>query len=720
MMIAFLNRFGITPRLLFSALIPLAAMLFFAALLIADHRQNVIEMERIENLAALAPKIGNVIHELQKERGISAGYIRSQGAEDFRARLTGQHQETDRVVTAFNRALEDFDFSAFRSEIPARLSAVGTAIANLGNERNGVLQLTRSGTEMSGYYTETITKLIGIINRIGDISTNASISKELMALVALIEAKETMGQERALGVNGFSDAEFDANELREFVGLIAAGQSFISVFKGYASDGALTLFEQGYTGSAIQEVDRLRDIGARSPFTHSLEGITAAYWFDEITKRIDLMNGIENKLSEILLATTLEIKEAAESSFTLFIIQAVIITLAVIAIVILVSRSLSQPLGGLSNAMGNLSRGDLGSEIPGTAFGSQIGDMARALEVFKESAIENKRLEAEAKKQEEAREATERAHQEKEALRVEEEKKQEIVRQEEARKQRNEMLGSMVAEVNEKTSELVGRVIDQTKTLLDMAEKLAHNTTSMGQNSQAVASAAEETTANAQTVASASEELSASIGEIVRQVNHSTDIARDATEKAQGMANVIENLSGASNQIGEVVGLIQDIAEQTNLLALNATIEAARAGEAGKGFAVVASEVKNLASQTAKATDDIARQINEMQENTAASVSAIEVITEIINKISSSTTEIMTAVTEQGSATTEISSNVQETTQASKEVSARITDIAQSANETGALSGELKSLADSLSDDIENLSSSISEVIEGTAQKLAS
>src|SRR5262249_6109079 len=162
------------------------------------------------------------------------------------------------------------------------------------------------------------------------------------------------------------------------------------------------------------------------------------------------------------------------------------------------------------------------------------------------------------------------------------------------------------------------------------------------------AAASEQASTNVQTVASAAEELSASIAEISRQVSQAAKVAGDAVSRATATNQSVAALAEGAQKIGDVVKLINDIAGQTNLLALNATIEAARAGEAGKGFAVVASEVKSLANQTAKATDEIAAQIQGIQASTKDAVTAIREIAGVIGQVSEISTTIAAAVEEQG------------------------------------------------------------------------
>jgi len=218
--------------------------------------------------------------------------------------------------------------------------------------------------------------------------------------------------------------------------------------------------------------------------------------------------------------------------------------------------------------------------------------------------------------------------------------------------------------------------------------------TQMESGAASMAATAEETNNQAATVASASEQLRASIHEIARQVTQSSEISGRAVVEANHSNELIGGLREGAQKIGEVVNMIQDIAEQTNLLALNATIEAARAGEAGKGFAVVASEVKALANQTAKATEDISQQVGEIQSATGDAVEGIGSITKIIEEINEIATAISSAVEEQGAATEEVSKNIHGVSEASQETGRLAQDVTSAATELSQQANQLQTRVD--------------------------
>jgi methyl-accepting chemotaxis protein len=332
-----------------------------------------------------------------------------------------------------------------------------------------------------------------------------------------------------------------------------------------------------------------------------------------------------------------------------------------IGLVLFAFRAVVQPLTDMTDSMRRLAQRDLNTEIVGLGRGDEIGGMAQAVQVFKSSMIEADRLGEQQR--------TEAAAREKRAKSLEQ-----------LTNRFGEQVGLLVQTLSHAAGDMQG-----------VASSMSATASHTNEESVAGSAAAEQTTANVQTVAVATEELTSSIHEIGRQVLQSSKIANEAVEHARRTDATVQALAEGAQRIGEVVTLIKSIAGQTNLLALNATIEAARAGEAGRGFSVVASEVKSLAAQTAKATDEIAGQVESIQSATAQAVEAIHTIGRTISDISAIASTIASAVEEQGAATQEIARNVQEAAQGTQVVAGHITSVRNAAGQTGAAAGQVLS-----------------------------
>ena len=353
-----------------------------------------------------------------------------------------------------------------------------------------------------------------------------------------------------------------------------------------------------------------------------------------------------------------------------------------VAISVILDRII-RPLRKITETMGKLAEGDTSVEVPALNRSDEIGEMASAVDVFKTNAIRMDEMQAE-KEQAEHRTQTEK----------------------------RQSMNEMAERFERSVMEVVGNVSAAATDLQETAQSMSATAEETSQQATAVSTASSQATANVQTVATAAEEMSASIAEIGRQVGQSAKIANNAVQEVAKTNQTVQGLAEAAAKIGEVVNLINDIAGQTNLLALNATIEAARAGEAGKGFAVVAQEVKNLANQTAKATEEISSQIIAVQEETSSTVDAIDGIMSVISEISDIATTIASAVDQQGASTKEIARNVQEAARGTQEVNSKIEQVSTAADESGSAAGKVLTSSGNLSEQSDRLQEQVGKFLE--------
>jgi methyl-accepting chemotaxis protein len=423
--------------------------------------------------------------------------------------------------------------------------------------------------------------------------------------------------------------------------------------------------EQKYYKDFLNLADEMRKISASG----GQYPMTASQWVDTSTPQLGSLLEIMYAAGKASEAYTAQLSSSAFRDMLTelgFLLLCVLVVCAAIGTIIF---QVTRPLTALSGAMRELADGNFDVVLPGLGRRNEVGDMAAAVEMFKVRATEKSKLETEAKQAEEASSSAQR------------------------RKDRHKLADDFQA-----TAGAIIEIVSSTSTQLEAA---ANRLTKTAETTQAlsgtVASASEQASANVQSVASATEEMTSSVNEIARQVQESSKIAAQAVQQAEKTDARIGELSQAAGRIGDVVKLITAIAEQTNLLALNATIEAARAGEAGRGFAVVASEVKQLASQTAKATEEIGTQIAGMQNATQDSVAAIKEIGGTIGRIAEIASMISATVEEQGAATQEIARNVGEAAKGTALVASNISDVNRGASETGSASAQVLSSAQSMS-----------------------
>jgi len=321
------------------------------------------------------------------------------------------------------------------------------------------------------------------------------------------------------------------------------------------------------------------------------------------------------------------------------------------------------PIRRLTAVMGRLSSRDLSADVPDAVRRDEVGAMARAVEVFKRGLIEAERL-AEAQRTEER-----------------------------AKSERAARIDELIAAFDARSSEALKSFGVSAGQLDETAQRMAAVAEETERQSTAVAATATQMSGNIGNVAATTGEMASGIAEISGQVVHAKDVADRAEADVRRSGETVASLAEATDKIGAVITLIQAIAAQTNLLALNATIEAARAGEVGKGFAVVAAEVKNLANETAKATEEISLQISAVQRVSGEAVDAIRAIGRSIGEVNEISAAIATAMAQQDASTGAISHNVAQVASGTQEMAGAMAEVTAAAGQSGSAAIQVLSAA---------------------------
>ena len=634
--VPFLNKISIRLKLIILVLVPLIAMVFFSAFFIYENYTKKIEYEKINTIMNLSSNLSLLIHETQKERGMTAGYIGSKGKK-FSDKIDGQRELTNKRLAKLESFLKSINKSVLGNETNSLIDNLLKRLHNLPDIRAKVNKLDIKIGEVLKYYTSTNAKILDIIPVSIDNIEDSKISRSILSYYSFLMSKERAGIQRAVGTNILASKEL--NLYNKFFSLIVVQDTYLKQFMVLADQKYIDEFKNTLKGPNIEEVKKIeKEILAKILTTDS------THWFNKITEKINLLKQIDDKISKDISERTNTLREKYTSSFYAY-------SLSLILLFLITNIFANAIYRNLTNATKQISEGTIsflsylerknnefhpielkGSdefcELAKTINNSahqineateldmlcagetiltlnkmQIGELSYRIknpastpQVQTFVNIVNQSMEVQQNLFKEILEILNQYTKYEYGKKIVLDKKvsgdyKELV------DGINSLRDSIVSmlEINKEQ----GSVLKQNSSIL------ATNVNSLNENSNQAAASLEETSAAVDEITTNIKNSALNINQMAKFSNELMGVSSDGQNLAKKTAESMDDINTQITAINEAISVIDQIAFQTNILSLNAAVEAATAGEAGKGFAVVAQEVRNLASRSAEAANEI-------------------------------------------------------------------------------------------------------------------
>ncbi|MCT7433123.1 methyl-accepting chemotaxis protein [Aliarcobacter cryaerophilus] len=638
-----ISKLSIKQKLIAIMLIPLVIVILLAAKLAYDSYRSLENLKSLDKVVILSTKIGALVHETQKERGMTAGFIGSKGVK-FKDELPRQREEVNKQITFLNEFLSDFDKTKYSDDFVKNLNSGLEKLKDLQGVRNSVNSLNIAAPIAIAYYTDTNTLLLNTLGTIVKFSNSPNITKELGSYMNFLLSKERTGIERAVGTNTFAQNKFTEGLKARFYTLIAEQTAYMDIFSKIASKDIVDFYLKTVVGKDIEEVEKMRKIALFSNIEENF-GVDPNYWFETITNKINLLKQVEDHISTHLLnEINLEKDEATFhlilfSLLSIFGIGITMILARTIAFTILID--VASVRAGIEEffAFINFEKDDI--KLIGVDSTDELGMMSKIINKnianTKANIQRDRELIADTIR---VANSINKGHLDQKIM-----VNSNNPALNELKDIINEMLNTLNSNISNiltvltsyskldfrprlKDNDLEGIIQELekdinilrdviTQTLLDNKKvgiTLKENANILSFNMQSISTAANSQAASLEETAASLEEITSNITNNTQtttkmasygeKVKESIKIGQDLANKT---VNSMEDINKQALAINEAIGVIDNIAFQTNILSLNAAVEAATAGEAGKGFAVVAQEVRNLATRSAEAANEIKR-----------------------------------------------------------------------------------------------------------------
>jgi len=672
-----LERVRFKHKLIILLIIPLAGLFYFSTAGLLERSGQMQEMSSLQSVSTLSVHLSELVHETQKERGATAGYIGSDGTE-FEAALLEQRKSTDNKRDELRRFLDAFEDSMLSKEIDAQLGLGLSSLEEIEERRGAIDSLSVSADKAIAYYTGMNTAFLNTIAELAQLSNEGEIVRRASAYVNFLFGKERAGIERAVLSNTFAADGFAEGMYRKFGSLVTAQEVYLDVFHSFATAEQRSYFQQKMDSEVVEEVEAMEERAFDRAGLGNF-GVDSTYWFDRMTEKINLLKDVEDKLSSDLVETSEMFYERARDQLILFVLITTVILLVTAVVAFVIARGILKQLGGepaeMERIAEEVAKGDLYIKLEdeGQTRGKESTGVYRSLIGMLDSlkmkadvlqSIADKDLTVEVQK------ASDR-----------------------------DVFGESLITMKNSLNEILLQVFSAVDQVNNGADQISQASQSLSQGATEQASSLEEISSSANQISGQSKQNAENATEANGLAKKATEDAENGNAQMRELTEVMEQVNASSDEIHKVVKVIDDIAFQINLLALNANVEAARAGKYGKGFAVVADEVRNLAvkstdsvKETTKMVDET---VNNIRQGTAATQATARQLTAIVEgsgKVANFLEEIAQASREQAQAIEQITEGLDQIDQATQASTASAEESASASEELAGQAQQLRSM----------------------------